>query len=105
MQAIPNTQIGSTLDFDHGEGWVTFSWLDADGINRSLTIDVEGHCSSEMPIRSGAGVTIASVLRDRVRLRFTPELAARLELNDEVEFEGNVAEDTHADLLQLAEYF
>jgi hypothetical protein len=43
--------------------------------------------------------------RDRVRLRFTRELAARLEPNEEVEFEGSIPEDAHADLLQLAEYF
>jgi len=104
MQVIPNTQIGSTFDFDHGEGSVTFSWLDVDGIDRSLTVDIDGHCNREMPIRSGTGVSIASVLPDRVRLRFTPELATRLELKDEVEFEGNISEETYEHLLELAEY-
>lgn len=105
MQAIPNAQISSTLDFDYGEGWVTFSWVDVDGIDRSLKLDIDGHCSREMPIHSGTGVTIVSILRDRVRLRFTPALAERLELNDEVEFEGNISEETYTHLLELAEYF
>lgn len=105
MLFIPNVQIRSILDFEHGEGWTTFSWLDASGIECSLTIDVDGHCSREMPIRSGTGVTIVSVLRDRVRLRFSDELAARLQMHDEVEFEGPMTETTYADLLRLADYF
>jgi hypothetical protein len=105
MQFITNAQIESTLDLGHGEGWITFSWLDAAGINRSLTIDADGHCSREMPIRSGIGVSIASVLHDRVHLRFTDALAARLELDPEVEFTGAISENAYAGLSQLAEYF
>lgn len=103
MKTIANAQIGSTFDFDHGEGWVTFSWFDNDGIRRSLSIDADGHCSREMPVRSGTGVTIVSVHRDRVGLRFTAQLAASLELDHEVEFQGALSEETSADLLRLAE--
>jgi len=105
MRSIANAQIESILDFDHGEGWITFSWLDDNGTDRSLTIDAEGHCSREMPIRSGTGVSIVSVHRDKVRLRFTDDLASKLELDHEIEFAGNVSENTHADLLQMTDYF
>jgi hypothetical protein len=105
MRPITNAQISSILDLDHGEGWITFSWSDASGIDRSLTIDADGHCSREMPIRSGTGVSIVSVRRDHVRLRFTDELASKLELDHEIEFEGTVSENTYKELLCLAEYF
>ena len=105
MRSIANAQIESTLDMDHGEGWITFSWLDANGIDRSLTIDADGHCSREMPIRSGTGVSIVSVHRDHVRLRFTDDLASKLELDHEIGFAGIVQEKTYVDLLRLAEYF
>lgn len=105
MQSISNAQIGSILDFDHGEGWITFSWVDANGIDRSLKIDIDGHCSREMPIRSGSGVAITQVRYNRVQLRFTHELAAKLELDEEIEFEGTLPADAYADLLQLADYF
>jgi hypothetical protein len=103
MKSIVKAQIGSTFDFDHGEGWVTFSWLDNDGISRSLSIDAEGHCSREMPVRSGTGVTIISVHRDRVCLRFTERLAASLELDHEIEFQAPLSEETSAELLRLAD--
>ena len=88
MQVIANTEIDSSLDFDYGEGWVAFSWLDGDGIRRSLTINADGHCSREMPIRSGVGVEIPEVTGDRVRLSFTNKLASRLELSEDIVFMG-----------------
>ena len=105
MLSIANAEFGSLIDFDHGEGWVTFSWSDASGIACSLTIDIDGHCSREMPVRSGTGVEIATVLPDRVRLRFTDQLSARLELDRELEFVGRIPENAYSDLRRLAEYF
>ena len=105
MQSITIAHIDNNLDLDHGEGSVTFSWLDAHGIRRSLTMDVEGHCSREMPIRSGTGASIASVLHNRVLLCFTEELAAKLELDRELALEGAVSEAVSRDLRRLAEGF
>lgn len=105
MRSIANAHIGSILNLDHGEGWITFSWLDTDGIDRSLMIHADGHCSREMPIRSGTGVSIVSVHRDHVRLRFTDELACKLQLDHELEFVGTIPENTYADLLRLAECY
>lgn len=105
MRSIRSAQIASILDLDHGEGWITISLLDVHGIGRSLTIDADGHCRREMPIRSGTGVSIVSVHCDHVQLRFTDELASKLELDREIEFQGIVPENAYANLLRLAEYF
>jgi hypothetical protein len=104
MLSITNVKFGSLIDFDHGAGWVTFSWRDASGIARSLKIFFDGHCSREMPVRSGTGFEIATVHPDRVRLRFTEQLAARLELDRDVEFVGRIPENAYTDLRRLAEY-
>lgn len=105
MHRIKISSAGSLLDFDHGEGWVTFSWVDPDAIRRSLTIDLDGHCSREMPIRSGSEPEIVAVTRDCVQLRFRPELAAKLELPPDVQFCGNFPDEVVADLIRLMEYF
>jgi hypothetical protein len=104
VQVIPNARIGSDLDFRYGEGWATFSWVDENRIDRALMIDMDGHCSREMPIRSGTGVTILAVQRDRIRLQFTDELAAKLELDQVVEFLGTISEESYNDLRRLVEY-
>lgn len=104
MQFIPDAQIESMLDFDYGEGWLTFSWLDENRIHGALAIDIDGHCHREMPIRSGMGVEIVAVHRDRVHLRFADQLAAKLELDQEIEFAGDISEDACADLRRMAHY-
>ncbi len=70
MQRIELSSVGSVLDFDHGEGWVTFSWVDTTGLDRKLKIDIDGHCSREMPIRSGSGFGIVDIHDDSIRLCF-----------------------------------
>ena len=104
MKSIEHARIESLLDLDHGEGWIMIAWLDSNGIDRSLTIDADGHCSREMPIRSGTGASIIFVDRDHLRLRFTDELANKLELDREIEFQGIIPENTYADLLRLSEF-
>jgi hypothetical protein len=104
MQHIAVTSVDSALDFDYGEGSVTFAWIDQAGIRRRLTIDIDGHCSREMPIRSGSGVEIGAICRDRVRLRFTPDLAAKLELDTEIELVGDISERVCADLQRLTKW-
>ena len=93
------------FDFDHGEGWVTFSWVDSFGLDRVLTIDIDGHCSREMPVRSGTGLGIVDIQDDGVRLSFTPELASKLQLETKVEFAGQIPDDVSSDLRRLAELF
>ncbi len=105
MDRINLYSVVSQLDFDYGEGCITFSWRDVDGICRSLTIDADGHCSREMPIRSGSNPEIVSVTKDHVQLRFRPELAATLELPPEVRFLGEFPDDVLADLRHLKEHF
>jgi hypothetical protein len=91
------------LDLDYGEGMITFTWQDPDQIQRSLTIDVEGFCFREMPISSGHGVTFAAIQPERLRLRFTDELANKLELDQEIEFSGPIPENVLLDLCGLSE--
>ena len=105
LLSITNTEFCSLIDFEHGEGWVTFSWSDASGMARSLTIDIDGHCRCEMPVRSGNGVEIAAVLPDRLRLRLPDQLAAQLELDRDIEFVGRIPVNAYTDLQRLAEYF
>ena len=96
-------KIDYCFDLDYGEGWLTFYWRNASDIKRSLSIDCDGFCHREMPIRSGAGVTFSSAMKDRVLLRFTPELAEKLRLNEVVEFNGEMSDETYNALLQFAE--
>ncbi len=105
MQRIELSSVGSVLDFDHGEGWVTFSWVDTTGLDRKLKIDIDGHCSREMPIRSGSGFGIVDIHDDSIRLCFSPELASKLELEPEVEFTGQMPDDVASDLRRLAELY
>lgn len=84
MQSIKLTSTDSWFDFRHGEGSVGFDWEDSAGIKRSLSIDIDGWCSRKMPIRSGFRLEIVEVAENRVRLRFRPELAAKLELDTNV---------------------
>ncbi len=103
MQLISDARVETLLDLDYGEGWITFSWLDNSGIDRSLTIDAEGFCHREMPIRSGHGVSIVNLAPERICLRFTDTLASRLELGQEIEFAGRFADNVLADLRRLAD--
>ena len=102
MNRINVTSFKTNCDFDYGEGWITFCWTTESGIDASLTIDLDGHCSREMPIRSGAGAAIVSVSPDSVALSFTPELAGKLELDTEIEMHGEMSNVVRDDLIRLA---
>ena len=105
MQRIKLTSAGSICDFDHGEGCVTFSWVTTDGLDALLTIDLDGHCSREMPVRSGTEPEIVAVESDRIQLRFRPELADKLQLETDVEMICDFDDATLADLRRLWEYY
>lgn len=103
MQEI-HAKVGIVADFDHGEGWLHFGWEDAIGCAASLTIDMDGHCSREMPIRSGLGPPqFLGLQRDRIRLGFTAELAAKLEMEQVVEFQFVLDDATFDQLRQFDE--
>lgn len=103
MQRISISSVSSVLDFDYGEGWVTIAWVDPIGLEASLTIDLDGHCSREMPIRSGSHARIVEIAQDRIRMHFPPSLAEKLELDPDVEFCGRLSPGVYADLCRLAE--
>lgn len=69
-----------------------------------MTIDTDGFCYREMPIRSGRGITIISVSRDRVRLTFSEELSRKLELDRNLMFEVALSESESQDLAKFAEW-
>ena len=65
--------------------------------------EARGGDASIMQIRHG--VEIATVLPDRVRLRFTDQLATLFELDRDIEFVGKIPENAYIDLRRLAESF
>jgi hypothetical protein len=59
-----------------------------------------------MPIRSGYGPPqIEEVRKDGVRLRFSPELAKKLELESEVDVVCNLSDEIVKDLCELRDAF
>jgi hypothetical protein len=94
-----------TVDTDYGEGWVTFQWPDQLYGWECLMIYVDGHCSRRMPIRSGNGLPeFVALQRDRIKLRFDPVLAAKLELEQEVEIAFDVSDDVFRELQKAITY-
>jgi hypothetical protein len=92
-------------DTDYGQGWVTFRWPDRLYGWECLTIDLDGHCSRRMPIHSGDGLPgFVVVQRDRIRLRFDPLLAAKLELEQDVEIAFDVPDDDFRELCKVISY-
>lgn len=94
------------LDLDYGEGWVKIGWTSPSGVDALLQIDADGFCSREMPIRSGHGPPqIAEVRKDGIHLRFSSELAKKLELDVDVDFLCDLSEKVYDDLCKLKELF
>lgn len=95
-----------TADLEYGEGWLCFCWPDGMYGSEQLQIDMEGHCSRAMPIRSGQGPPeFVTVERDRVVLRFRPALARKLELDDEIEIRFSINDDDYQKLCDIVAYF
>ena len=70
------------------------------------TIDLDGHCSRRMPIRSGDGPPLVVELqRDRIKLRFPALLAKKLELDEEIEILFAISDNDFAQLQRTIEYF
>jgi hypothetical protein len=91
---------------DYGEGWVKFCWPDPLYGHDGLQINFDGFCQREMHIHSGQGPPeFVALQRDRLKLRFSPTLAEKLNLEPEVEIVFNISEDEFAELKLVFGYF
>jgi hypothetical protein len=98
---VPN-QIG----LDHGEGWLSFQWVDPLCGTEGITIHLDGWCSRNMPIRSAQGPPeFVDLQRNRLKLRFTPAMAQRLEIDEEVEIQFVIPESEFSLLKQTIDCF
>jgi hypothetical protein len=90
------TCIDVNVDFDHGEGGLRIQWNDPIEGREGLTIDLDGHCSRNMPIRSGQGPP-DFVLdgTDRLIMRFEKELATKLEIDETLEIQFVATDDQY----------
>ena len=108
MQSLIATKvtIPDQTDLDYGEGWLEFEWLDSRFGREGLTIQLDGHCSRFMPIRSGCGLRDVQLSRDRILLSFEHSLAEKLELDDQVEIVFQISDSDFSQLQQtVATYF
>ena len=93
-------------DIDHGEGWVTFRWFHEVYGYEEPRIDLDGHCSRRMPIRSGSGPPeFVELRRDGVKLGFDPESARKLRLDEEIEISFSLPEPEFQEFRRVVDYF
>lgn len=95
-------------ELDNGYGAIVFQWSDPsfghEGLIIGLNADGFGHCSREMPIRSGNGPPHVIYLeRKRIALRFSPALAQQLQLSEEIEIVFDVSDEEFAKLRTAVE--
>jgi hypothetical protein len=105
MEIYRATAVEVFADVDYGEGDVSFQWPDALYGTEGLTIDLDGHCSRNMPVRSGGGPPHMILERDNIKLRFSPELAKRLLLAEEIEIRFDIGDDEFQSLQRVIDYF
>ncbi|QDU86910.1 hypothetical protein Pla175_02640 [Pirellulimonas nuda] len=83
---------------------MTIQWPDEQYGNEGLTIDIDGHCSRNMPIRSGHGPPdFVELQRGYLRIRFEPGLAKRLELDEEITVQFDLDEEDFQAVNQFVE--
>jgi hypothetical protein len=93
-------------DLDYGEGWVTFSWPDPIYGHEGLQINFDGFCQREMPVHSGQGPPeFVDLQRDRIKVRFSPTLAEKLQLEPDVEIVFNISDKEFESLKLVFDYF
>jgi hypothetical protein len=99
------TSVGVVADLEHGEGWIVFQWPhDRYGYD-ALHIDLDGHCSRRMRILSGEGPPEFTELhRDRIQIRFNPQLAKKLQLEGEIEISFRLSDEEFEELRRVVEY-
>lgn len=100
------TYVGVVADTDHGEGCIVFRWPHEHLGYELLKISLDGHCSRRMPIHSGSGPPeFVELRRDGVRVRFAPELARKLQMDEEVEILFTLADPEFEELRRVVEFF
>jgi hypothetical protein len=105
MTSFYADRVDVTADTDNGEGWITFRWPDRLFGWECLIIDLDGHCSRRMPIRSGDGwPEFVELKRDRIILRFEPSLAEKLQLEEDVEITFAISDDDFRQLSRAIDY-
>jgi hypothetical protein len=104
---VAEVAVPDDIGLEYGEGWLAFVWADPLYGREGLQIDVEdSHCSRMMPIRCGQGPPeFVEVARDRVKLRFSPELAKKLELDEEIVIEFAISDQEFEQLERTIEHF
>jgi hypothetical protein len=106
VQEYVATNVFILADVDNGEGWVIFQWPDELYGYEELTIGLDGHCSRRMPIHSGHGPPdVVELDRNKIRLRFDPELAERLQLSEEIAISYRLTDRDYNQLKSVVTYF
>ena len=106
LHQYPATSVGVAADLDHGVGWIVFRWPDDRYGYDELRIDLDGHCSRRMLILSGEGSPKFTELhRDRIRIRFNPQLAKKLQLEGEIEISFRLSDEEFQELRRVVEFF
>jgi|SRR3954447_14957715 hypothetical protein len=103
---VADIGVPDDIDREYGEGWLSFIWPDPMYGTERLSIDLQGHCSRRMPIRSGQGPpSFVEVGRNRIKMRFPAELAKKLELDEEIEIEFAINDQDFEQLQRTIDYF
>jgi hypothetical protein len=106
MTRYSATSVHIHADTDCGEGWVVFQWAEELCGQEELKIDLDGHCSRRMSIRSGTGPPeFVELRRDLVTMRFDSALAQKLQMADEIEISFHLSDAEFADLSRVIDYF
>lgn len=106
MMRLSATSAVIFADPDDGEGWVTVRWPHELYGYEELKVDIDGHCSRRMPIYSGSGSPdLLELRRDGLRMRFDPELARKLRLDEEIEILFSLTDAQFEELCRLFEDF
>jgi hypothetical protein len=97
---VPTVLLGDVV------GGLSFTWADPMYGTERLSIDLEGHCSRRMPIRSGNGPpSFVELGRNYVKVRFSPDLAHKLELDEEIVIEFTINDQDFHQLQRTIDYF
>jgi hypothetical protein len=98
-------KVDLSADADYGEGWIIFQWPDRLFGWECLTLNLDDYCARRMPIRMGGGMPeFIDLQRDRIRMRFDPDLAAKLEFEQDVEITFNVSDEDYRELCKVISY-
>lgn len=105
MMKLSAESVHVFADYDHGEGWLAIHWRHDLYGGDTLSIGFDGWCSRRMPIRSGQGPPeYVELTRDRLRLRFAPDLAKKLELDEEVEISFSASDEEFDELRRWVDF-